>query len=191
MGTREEIKEKRREDILNVSLDLFIRKGFAATKISDIAKQVGMSVGLLFHYFESKEKLYEELIKIGISGPRQVMGEDQTDPLAFFETITRQIFEYVSSEPFVAKMFVLMSQARYSEAVPDSARELLKQIDSFEQSVLLIEKGQKNGTIREGNPAALSLAYWAAMQGICEALALTPDMPCPESSWIVDLLRRR
>lgn len=191
MGTRAECKEKRRQDILNAGLDLFIRKGFAATKISDIAEKVSMSAGLLFHYFESKEKLYEALIKIGISGPREVMEGDQTDPLVFFETTVKQIFEYASGEPFIAKMFVLMGQAQYSEAVPEGARELLKQMNTIEASVALIERGQQNGTIREGNPAALSLAYWAAVQGVCQMLALNPDMPCPESSWIVDILRRR
>ena len=68
MGIREEQREKRREEILAAGLDLFIRKGYVATKISDIAAQVGMSVGLLFHYFQSKENLYEELIKYGIQG---------------------------------------------------------------------------------------------------------------------------
>lgn len=55
MSTRDEQKEKRRKEILTAGLDLFIRKGYSATKIKDIAEHVGMSVGLLFHYFESKE----------------------------------------------------------------------------------------------------------------------------------------
>lgn len=67
--TRNEQKEKRRQEILNSGLDLFIHKGFTATKISDIAKKAKMSVGLLFHYFKSKEHLYEELIKFAMSGP--------------------------------------------------------------------------------------------------------------------------
>ena len=56
---RQEQKEARRQEILYVALDLFVKKGYAATKITDIAEKASMSVGLLFHYFESKEKLYE------------------------------------------------------------------------------------------------------------------------------------
>ncbi len=190
MGVRSEQKEKRHQEILAAGLDLFTRKGFAATKISDIAKSVKMSVGLLFHYFESKEKLYEELIKIGLSGPKMVMAADQSDPLAFFEATAKKILGYAASDPFVAKMFVLMSQAQYNDAAPEPVKELLRQNDTYERCALLMEKGQQNGTIRPGNPAALTLAYWAAIQGVCEALALSPNVPCPESEWIVDIIRR-
>ncbi|MEN6339070.1 MAG: helix-turn-helix domain-containing protein, partial [Clostridiaceae bacterium] len=51
MTVRDDQKEKRREDILRAGLDLFVKKGYTATKIKDIADQVGMSLGLLFHYF--------------------------------------------------------------------------------------------------------------------------------------------
>ena len=51
---RKEQKEKRRKEILAVGLDLFVRKGYAATKTQDISQEAGMSEGLLFHYFASK-----------------------------------------------------------------------------------------------------------------------------------------
>ena len=59
METRKEQKERRRQEIINAALELFVSKGYAATKITDIAKRVNMSIGLMFHYFESKEALYE------------------------------------------------------------------------------------------------------------------------------------
>lgn len=59
---------------------------FNEWRFNDIAKQVGMSVVLLFHYFESKEKLYEELITIGISGPMSVMAHTDMEPIQFFES---------------------------------------------------------------------------------------------------------
>ena len=65
VNKRNDQKQQRRLQILGVALDLFIRRGFSATKISDIAHAADMSVGLLFHYFPSKEALYEELIKLG------------------------------------------------------------------------------------------------------------------------------
>jgi len=191
MGVREEQKEKRRQEILAAGLDLFIRKGYAATKISDIAEQVGMSVGLLFHYFESKEKLYEELIILGVSGPMDLMTPGDMEPLAFFEGVARQIFYFLQERPFVAKMFVLMSQVHYNEAAPPSIKELLRGFDVFTPTTVLIQKGQENGTIREGNPAALATAYWCAIQGIAEQMALSPGIPCPESDWIVDIIRRK
>lgn len=190
MNTREEQKEKRRLEILNAGLDLFIRKGYSATKIKDIADQVNMSVGLLFHYFESKEKLYEELIKIGISGPMSIMSANHPEPLKFFQQAAEQIFGYLQKEPFAAKMFVLMSQAYYNESAPDSIKELLSRFDIHTPTVELIKRGQADGTIKEGDPFSLSIAYWCAIQGIAEQMAVKPDVICPKSEWIVDIIRR-
>ncbi|WP_069998379.1 TetR/AcrR family transcriptional regulator [Cellulosilyticum sp. I15G10I2] len=176
---------------MDIGLDLFIRRGFVSTKISDIAKQAKMSVGLMFHYFESKEQLYEELIKVGMSGPQMIMSGDHSDPLTFFENAAKQILEYATSESSVAKMFVLMRQAGYNDAAPDSVKAILKSDNTLILSAALIEKGQQDGTLREGNALALALAYWSAIQGVCEALALNPNTPCPASDWIVDIIRRR
>lgn len=189
LGIREEQRKKRRDGILETALDLFIRKGYSATKISDIAESLGMSVGLLFHYFQSKEKLYEELIKLGISGPMSVVEPTDKAPIDFFQRTVKQIFHYIKTEPFVAKMFVLMSQAFYNESAPQNVKNMIHAFDIYTPTTLLIKKGQQNGTIREGNPYALAIAYWCAIQGIAEQMAMNPDFPCPESDWIVDIIR--
>ena len=188
---RKEQKEKRREEILFIALDLFVRKGYAATKTQDVSKAAGISEGLLFHYFETKEKLYEELIKIGVSGPRAVMAEIKGEPIEFFQTAAKQIFYYIETQPFVAKMFILMAQASVNEAAPEPVKKLLSSLDNISASVEKIKRGQKNGTIRKGNPTALSAAFWGAVQGIAELAALIPGIPIPDSEWIVDILRRR
>lgn len=191
MSKREEQKQQRRTQILGTALDLFIRKGYTATKISDISQAVGMSVGLLFHYFSSKENLYEELIKIGMSGPESMMTQlNGLPPLTFFEQMCSQIFSAIVQEPFVAKMFVLMNQAFSSEATPEYIQKMIQKVNYYETSVPLMIAGQKERTIRDGDPLALSVAYWTAIQGAAEAVALY-GMPCPQSEWIVDIIRRK
>jgi len=187
--TRKEQGEKRRQEILSASLDIFIRKGYAAAKIQDIAQAAGMSVGLMFNYFESKEKLYEELIKIGKSHPQTVLNSIEGEPLEFFQTAARDILQSVKTKPFTAKMFVLMGQAHNNDAAPETVKKLLDDNNAFVFSVEKIRKGQKNGTVRKGNPAALAVAFWGALQGIVEQIALIPDTPIPDSEWIVDILR--
>lgn len=176
---------------MDAGLDLFIHRGFSATKISDIAEKAGMSIGLLFHYFKSKEHLYEELIRLGMTGPETIMSGDISDPLAFFETSAQQIIESASKQPYVAKMFILMKQAACNDAAPESVKKMLKDEDALTHSASVIEAGQKMGAIREGDPLALAVAFWAAVQGVCEELALNPYMPCPEAEWFVDIIRRK
>ena len=191
MVTRKEQKEQRRQEILEAALQLFIRKGYAGTKVGDIADAVGMSTGLMFHYFESKEKLYEELVRLGASGPTAVLGAHFSTPLEFFETTTEGIFSAIEQSSFVASMFVLMSQATFHENGPQSARDMVHAFDAITPTVEIIKQGQREGSIRAGDPTALAVAYWGAIQGIAEELAFQPLTPLPESTWIVDIVRKR
>ncbi len=193
MVTRREQRERRRQEILGEALRLFVRKGYAATKVSDIAEAVGMSTGLMFHYFDSKEKLYEELVKLGVEGPMGMVGAmaAEGDALSFFEGAAAGIMGFLRDEPAMADMFVLMGNALIDEAVPEGARTLLAGLDVHTPTAEIVRRGQREGTIREGDPVALSIAFWCAIQGIAEELALNPDMPCPDSAWIVDIVRKR
>jgi AcrR family transcriptional regulator len=55
--TRRQQKEERREQILDAALSVFAQKGFSGSSMRDIAREVGVTEGLLYHYFESKEQL--------------------------------------------------------------------------------------------------------------------------------------
>ena len=120
MVTRQEQRERRRQEILGEALRLFVRKGYAATKVSDIAEAVGMSTGLMFHYFDSKEKLYEELVKLGVEGPMGMVGAmaAEGDALSFFEGAAAGIMGFLRDEPAMADMFVLMGNALMDDACP-------------------------------------------------------------------------
>lgn len=189
MGKRDEQKEKRRNQILFTALHLFVTKGYAATKISDIAKGASMSVGLLFHYFESKEVLYEELVKLGLEGTRMPLKKEGISPIEYFEQFAVELFSFMKSQPLVAEMFVLMADAQFNEGVPQRARELAKQVDTIEQFIPIIERGQKEGCIRQGDAGALSNAFWCSIQGIAEYYARNPGMKLPEAGWIVDIIK--
>ncbi|MBA4347287.1 MAG: TetR/AcrR family transcriptional regulator [Clostridiales bacterium] len=191
MTIREDQKEKRRQEILFEGLNLFIQKGYSGTTIKDIANAVGMSVGLMFHYFASKEELYLALVSQGIEGPMNSLQPMGLEPMKFFEMTAERILNYIKTQPFIAKMFLLMHQAHFSADVPASVKELLSGFDIYSPTAEIIHLGQKNGTIRQGDPLALSIAFWSAIQGVAETLALHSDMPCPESAWITDILQAK
>lgn len=55
--TRRQQKEERREQILDAALRVFAQKGFVGASIRDIAREVGVTEGLIYHYFDSKDQL--------------------------------------------------------------------------------------------------------------------------------------
>ncbi len=58
--------DERKKQLLQVALDVFIEKGYYGTSTREIARRAGVSSGLLFHYFNNKESIYLELVKIGV-----------------------------------------------------------------------------------------------------------------------------
>ena len=190
METRKEQKEKRRQDIICAALDLFVSKGYTATKIADIAKRVNMSTGLLFHYFESKEKLYEELVMMGLTGTAYPLEHNYDCAIDYFTNFTAQLFEFMEQQPIVAKFFVLMADAQRSDATPLHIKDIAMQVNTIEAFVPIVERGQKEGTIREGNPIEISNAFWCSIQGIAEKYAVNQEIALPKADWIVAIIKR-
>lgn len=188
MGSRDEQKEQRYQLIIIKALELFVKKGYRETKVSDIAKAANMSTGLMFHYFESKEQLYEQLVKMGLEGTKSPSKMQYNTPVEYFSKFLDELFAYTKQQPWVVWMFVLMFQARRGDGVPEHIREIAMQVNQVEESARIIEKGQVQGVFREGDPYALSFAFWGSVQGIMEQLATTPDMPMPKTEWLMNIL---
>ena len=60
---REQQKEAKRMALIDAALTVFSRVGFAAAKMDDVAEEAGVSKGTVYLYFESKEKLFEGMVK--------------------------------------------------------------------------------------------------------------------------------
>ena len=158
------------------------------TKITDIASSLNISVGLLFHYYESKEQLYLELVKIGLDGMKAPQKIKYKEPIEYFEQFLENLFETIDKEPWICQIFLLMAQAQ-KQGIPENIRKLALSVHQIELSSKVIEEGQKNGTIKKGNAFALSNAFWCSVQGIMERKVNFPEIPLPEVSWILDILR--
>jgi TetR/AcrR family transcriptional regulator len=65
---RERRKEARPGELLDAALDLFVEKGFAATRSEEVAARAGVSKGTLFLYFPSKEELFKAVVRENMSG---------------------------------------------------------------------------------------------------------------------------
>jgi TetR/AcrR family transcriptional regulator len=65
---RERRKEARPGELLDAALDLFVEKGFAATRAEEVAARAGVSKGTLFLYFPSKEELFKAVVRENIAG---------------------------------------------------------------------------------------------------------------------------
>ncbi len=61
--------QDRASEIARAALDLFVTRGFAATKLEDVARAASVSKGLPYVYFKNKEELFKTVISEAMGGP--------------------------------------------------------------------------------------------------------------------------
>lgn len=88
---RERRKDARPGELLEAALDLFVEKGFAATRSEEVAARAGVAKGTLFLYFQSKEELFKAVVRENLSGR---FGEWNQE-LEAFEGSTPDMLRYV------------------------------------------------------------------------------------------------
>ena len=64
---RERRKEARPGELLDAALDIFVEKGFSATRVEEVAARAGVSKGTLFLYFPSKVELFKAVVRENIA----------------------------------------------------------------------------------------------------------------------------
>jgi len=90
LARRERRKEARPGELLDAALDLFVEKGFAATRSEEVAARAGVSKGTLFLYFPTKEELFKAVVRANLSGRfAEWQGEFET-----FEGSTADMVRY-------------------------------------------------------------------------------------------------
>jgi AcrR family transcriptional regulator len=60
----EQIRRERREQILEAARQVFVERGFHATRMSDVARAAGVSQGTVYHYFDNKDDLFIALLNV-------------------------------------------------------------------------------------------------------------------------------
>jgi len=73
-------KDARPQELLAAALDLFVERGFASTRLEDVARRAGVSKGTLYLYFENKEELFKAVVRNSIV---PVIGEAEVSIAGF------------------------------------------------------------------------------------------------------------
>jgi AcrR family transcriptional regulator len=84
-------KEARPSELTAAALELFVEKGFAATRLEDVAAHAGVSKGTLYLYFDSKEALFKAVIEEGIVP----LFEQAEQDMAVFEGSSADLLRYL------------------------------------------------------------------------------------------------
>jgi AcrR family transcriptional regulator len=172
-----------RQDILDVSLDLFAEKGFFGTSMRDIAKKVGVRESALYHHFSSKAAMLEGLLQTLGPGHARVLtqldlGEmlDAHGGLGFLRHVADFMIATWATE-HEQKMFRLI----LSEGSRLGEREVLN-LPNYMRSARATLSGvfsemMKRKLIRKADPICVTMGFIAPMIMLRSLYLVMPKRP--------------
>ncbi len=143
-------KSKKSEKILDAALLLFSKNGFYATTIPDIAKAMGMSVGNIYNYFSSKEKLAKEIIKYSsdILGEEiRKVNEQNLSSKEKIRAIVAVYFDMASTKPQHINYFLRVYLAN-KEVFKEGCEGMLCVSAFVTELMIFFEEGVARGELR-------------------------------------------
>ncbi len=147
------------QSILITAQKHFMERGFRATRMQEIADEVGINKAMLHYYFRSKDKLYRKVVgyTLGELVPKiaAVMGSQ----LPFWEKIELIVSTYIdllTSRPNLPA-FVMNELASKNEAFTNELKQHAAQFSSIQVFILQIHQEMEAGRIKNYNPMQLML----------------------------------
>jgi TetR/AcrR family transcriptional regulator len=184
---RERRKEARPGELLDAALDLFVEKGFSATRVEEVAARAGVSKGTLFLYFQSKEDLFKAVVRENIANKFPTWQEEFTT----FEGTSAELLRYALSSWWerigntrasgITKL--VMSEAQnFPEIAEFYQAEVIKPGNAMIRRIL--ERGVESGEFRNIDleqavhiivAPMIFLMMWKHSMGACAASAKIVD----------------
>jgi TetR/AcrR family transcriptional regulator, cholesterol catabolism regulator len=161
-GSRHDKQNKpasRLDEVLQSAANIFFAKGFHATSIEDVARDVGMLKGSLYYYIKSKDDLLFRLLLAGIEDSDAFIAQHidlQDDPVEQLERAIRAQIDYIVDKRVQFGLFLhefdSLSGKRQHKLISVMSRYNARFVD-------LVRRGQEQGKLIDGEP-------WIIVNGI-------------------------
>jgi TetR/AcrR family transcriptional regulator, fatty acid metabolism regulator protein len=171
---RAEIAVDKRRQILDAAVRVFARQGFHSTRVSDIADEAGVAYGLVYHYFDSKEQVLNELFSERWS--LLLAAIDETEGAPARQRLARVAGFIVDSyrhDPELMKVIIV----EVTRAANSFGRTHLPEIRrAYDLIAGIVAEGQAQGAFRgDIDPDFASMSFYGAIEQLL-------------SGWIFELI---
>jgi AcrR family transcriptional regulator len=157
---------ERPNEILMAALELFVEKGFAATRLDDVAERAGLSKAAIYLYFEDKFALFQGVVRLAIAnnlGTAEGMLAGYSGPIApLIPQLLNFLAGRITETPIGAVAKLVISESR---AFPELGRFYLDEVFGRALTMLegLIARGIADGEFRDVDPALTARSLGSAM----------------------------
>ncbi len=170
----ESIRQRSRDTIKQTALELFGRQGYHSTSISAIAKAAGVSKGLMYNYFESKEALLVEIMTEVIATGMQLLDDAlavSEVPFEQLEALLNRTVAWVQSNEHNWRLLT-------SLVFQPDVQEMLRPVTKVQEEAAIAKMLPLFERLGVANPLGELLLYSAMTDGVMlQYLQLGEDYP--------------
>jgi TetR/AcrR family transcriptional regulator, fatty acid metabolism regulator protein len=166
----------RRRQILDAAIRAFARQGFHRCRVSDIADEAGVAYGLVYHYFDSKDQVLNELFSERWSLMLAAIDEIDREPITArqkLDAVAGFIIDSYRHDPELMKVIIV----EVTRAANSFGRTHLPEINrAYDAIAKIVADGQKHGEFRRDvDPGFASMWFYGAIEQLL-------------SAWVFDLI---
>lgn len=166
----DEIRKQKKQLILDTALELFAENGFHATSMSQVAKKAGVSKGLAYNYFESKQEILDEIIKTGFDSiySHFDLNHDGILTRDEFEHFIRQSIHVISVNRRFYKLYTaLIMQSDLTDSIVEKY--------SNQSKTLMMMLSQFTASMGSKDPEGDMMVISSLIKGISMVIITAPD----------------
>jgi len=184
---RRDVSAERRAQILEAALRVFARKGFAGARTDDIAQEAGVSKGLLYWYFKSKDAIIRALLGVLFEPDLKVLERlvaQRERPAG--ERLLEVARQALDSLPAIESVLPVAYEFYALAARPGPVRQALQEYYRRYQTLLaeLITQGVARGEWQVDDPQEIALGWLAQFEGLLWLWTLRPEEVSLEPTWM-------
>ena len=173
--------EARPDEVLDAALELFIEKGFASTRVEDIAKRAGLSKGTVYLYFPSKEALLEGLVRRAIlpiaDSALTTLHDYEGDPRVVLSMVLTMLAGRFGDPKVMAMPKLIFREAMGFPGLAEMyRREVLDRVLPAVEG--LLRRGIEQGYLRQVDPSHTILSIIGPLMlhvAMAEIFGITPE----------------
>ena len=194
-AANQNIRDARRQHIIEVAAAVFARNGLVGTKISDLAEAAAMSQGLLYRYFPCKEDVFQAVVEL-VDEASSILAAQVASlggrPLEQLQWLTEQLLHIQYAMPAFA---LVIAHALTNETVSPAVRAIAQHETETLHAAFsaIIQHGQATGEIIAGNARQLAMLYLATLHSLAIAQPFfeRSDIGYPDATTVMALLTTR
>ena len=165
----EQMRAEAMARITGAALQVFAGYGYHGATMEQIMQISGLSKGLVYHYFPSKESIFFHLVDSALEISRNIWQDAFDSPGTAWEKIEKlsdNILKTAFTEESSRYSLIMIQAMTQGMGIPGLIEHIYQHLTFYNELLPLIVEAQRSGEAAQGDPEVLMISYVAQVQGL-------------------------